>query len=48
VAIIEKSTAVAMKRHGGKRRALIRPFLLVPCGWKVIHYPQQAVMTKAG
>jgi hypothetical protein len=41
-AIIEKSTALAMKRHGGKRWALIRLFRLVPCGWKVIRYRQQA------
>jgi len=44
-AIIEKSTAVAMKRHGGKRQALIRPFLLVFCGCKVIHYRQRAATT---
>jgi hypothetical protein len=48
VAIIARSTAVAMKRHGGKRWALIRLFPLVPCGWKAIHYPQRAVTNKAG
>ena len=48
VAIIARSTAVAMKRHGGKRWASIRPFQRVPGGWKVIHYPQRAVTTKAG
>jgi hypothetical protein len=47
VAIIEKSTAVAMKRHGGKKPALIRPFPPVPYGWKAIHYPQCAATTKA-
>jgi hypothetical protein len=36
---------VAMKRHGGKRWALIRPFPRVPCGWKAIHCPQRAVTT---
>ena len=41
-AIIEKSTALAMKRNGGKRWALTQLFRLVPCGWKVIHYRQQA------
>src|SRR6516165_4495235 len=46
-AIIEKSTAVAMKQHGGKRRALIRPFWLGSCGCKVIHYRQRAAMNKA-
>jgi hypothetical protein len=48
VAIIARSTAVGMKRHGGKRWALIRPFSLVLCGWKAIHYPQGAVTNKAG
>ena len=38
VAIIARSTGVAMKRYGGKRRALIRPFPLAPCGWKAIRY----------
>jgi hypothetical protein len=37
-AIIEKSTAVAMKRHGGKGRALIQLIPLVFCGCRVIHY----------
>src|SRR6516162_8658900 len=45
--IIARSTAVAMNWHGGKRWALIRPFPLVPCGWKAIHCPQRAVTTKA-
>src|SRR6516165_1224886 len=48
VAIIARSTAVAMKRYGGKRWALIRPFPLAPCGWKAIHCPQRAVTNKAG
>jgi hypothetical protein len=48
VAIIARSTAVAMKRHGGKRWASIQPFPLVLCGWKAIHYPQGAVTTKVG
>jgi hypothetical protein len=48
VAIIARFTAVAMKQHGGKRPALIRPFPLVPCGWKAVHYPQPAATTKAG
>jgi hypothetical protein len=48
VAIIASFTAVAMKRHGGKKPALIRLFPLVPCGWKAIHYRHRAVMTKAG
>ena len=47
VAIIARFTAVAMKRHGGTRPALIRPFPLVPCGWKAIRCPERAV-TKAG
>jgi hypothetical protein len=47
VAIIATFTAVAMKRHGGKRPALIRPFPLVPCGWKAIHYRQRAATPKA-
>jgi hypothetical protein len=46
-AIIEKSTAVAMKRHGGKRQALIRPFPPVSCGYKVIHYRRRAATIKA-
>src|SRR6516164_1955058 len=44
-AIIEKSTALAMKRHGGKRQALIQLFAPVSCGCKVIHYRQR--MAKA-
>jgi hypothetical protein len=47
VAIIARFTAVAMKQHGGTRPALIRPFPLVPCGWKAIRCPQRAVTTKA-
>jgi hypothetical protein len=47
VAIIGRSTAVAMKRHGGKKPALIRPFRLVLCGWKAIRYPDRVVTTKA-
>ena len=47
VAIIGRFTAVAMKQHGGKRRALIRPFPPAPCGWKAIRYPQRAATTKA-
>jgi hypothetical protein len=39
---------VAMKRHGGKRWALIRPFSRVLCGWKAIHCPQRAVTNKVG
>jgi hypothetical protein len=48
VAIIARSTVVAMKRRGGKRWALIRPFPRVPCGWKAIHCPQRTVTNKAG
>ena len=48
VAIIARSTAAAMKWHGGKRWALIRLFPLVLCGWKAIHYPQRVVTNKAG
>src|SRR6516225_9539077 len=47
VAIIARFIAVAMKQHGGTRPALIRPFPLVPCGWKAIRCPQRAVTTKA-
>ena len=47
VAIIARFTAVAMKLHGGERPALIRPFPLVPCGWKAIRCPQRAVTTTA-
>jgi hypothetical protein len=43
VAIIEKSTAVAMKPRGGKKRALIQPFRPVFSGSKVIHCREQAV-----
>src|SRR6516165_3864893 len=46
-AIIEKSTAVAMKWRGGKRRASIQPFPLVPYGCKVIHYRWRAATLKA-
>src|SRR5262249_53397794 len=48
VAIIARSTAVAMKWHGGKKWALIRPLPRVPCGWKAIHCPGRAVTNKAG
>jgi hypothetical protein len=39
-AIIERFTGVVMKWRGGKSWASIRPFRLVSCGWKVIHYRQ--------
>ena len=42
-AIIARRTAVAMKPHGGKKQALIRPFRPVFSGSKVIHCREQAV-----
>ena len=35
-AIIARSIAVAMKPHGGKMLALIRPSLPARCGWRRI------------
>ena len=35
-AIIARSIAVAMKPHGGKMLALIRPSLPAHCGWRRI------------
>ena len=41
-AIIARSIAVAMKPHGGKRPALIRPSLPARCGWRRIRCRQAA------